>query len=122
MGPPLNRILLYARNVRRSVEFYRRHFGFVLVDDDGGGVVELASGTGGASIMVHQAAKGVKLGQAGVKLVFDVQDIESFKVQCAAQGLEFGSTHQADGYAFANAKDPDRNSVSISSRAFRRKP
>ena len=26
------------------------------------------------------------------------------------------------GYAFANAKDPDKNSVSISSRAFRKNP
>jgi hypothetical protein len=34
-------------------------------------------------------------------------------------GLKFGATHRADGYSFANAKDPDRNSVSISSRAFR---
>ena len=30
-----------------------------------------------------------------------------------------GAIHQANGYQFANAKDPDKNSVSISSRAFR---
>jgi hypothetical protein len=29
------------------------------------------------------------------------------------------STFKANGYRFANAKDPDKNSVSISSRAFR---
>jgi hypothetical protein len=37
----------------------------------------------------------------------------------ANKGLKFGAIHQANGYQFANAKDPDHNSVSISSRAFR---
>jgi hypothetical protein len=60
-----------------------------------------------------------KLGQVGVKLVFDVKDVEAFKKCSAELGLMFGSTHLADGYAFANVKDPDGNSVSISSRAFR---
>ncbi|SAL47400.1 hypothetical protein AWB65_03785 [Caballeronia humi] len=68
--------------------------------------------------MVHKAAKSVKTGQVTVKLVFDIEDIEAFKAQCATQGLEFGSSRQADGYRFANAKDPDGNSISISSRSF----
>ena len=69
--------------------------------------------------MIHRAAKSVKLGQVGVKLIFDIADVEGFKVESSARGLEFGATHQADGYSFANAKDPDGNSISISSRAFR---
>ncbi len=73
----------------------------------------------GARIVLHRAAKSLKLGQVAVKLVFDVADIDAFKARAATQGLLFGSTHQANGYAFANAKDPDKNSVSISSRAFR---
>jgi hypothetical protein len=52
--------------------------------------------------------------------MFDVQDIEAFKKRNAELGLVFGSTHIANGYSFANAKDPDRNSVSISSRSFRK--
>lgn len=121
MGPALNRIVIYARDPQRTAEFYRRFFGFVLHADDGDGIIELASPNGGAHIMIHQAAKSLKLGQVGVKLVFDVTDVEAFKQQCAAQGLEFGSTHRADGYSFANAKDPDKNSVSVSSRAYRQR-
>ena len=119
MGPALNKILIYAKNPQRTAEFYQRFFGFALEADEGDGILELASPSGGARILIHQAAKSVKLGQVGVKLVFDVKDIEAFKQKCAALGLEFGSTHHADGYAFANAKDPDKNSVSISSRAYR---
>ena len=61
----------------------------------------------------------MKLGQVAGELVFDVQDIEGFKQKSAALGLEFGATHQANGDPFANAKDPDKNSIAISSRAFR---
>ena len=41
------------------------------------------------------------------------------KLAAADKGLMFGPVHQANGYQFANAKDPDHNPVSISSRAFR---
>jgi hypothetical protein len=75
----------------------------------------------GLVILVHQAAKSVKLGQAALKLVFAVEDVDAFKAKSTELGLTFGSTHQANGYVFANAKDPDNNSVSISSRAYRRR-
>jgi len=59
-----------------------------------------------------------KEGQTLVKLVFDVENVEEFCRQSKKDGLEFGAIHQADGYCFANAKDPAKNSISISSRAF----
>jgi len=110
--------MLYVRNVETTCDFYGRHFGFESSLDPNDRVAELKSPNGGAILMVHQAAKSVKTGQVTVKLVFDIEDVEGFKKQCSMQGLDFGSTHQADGYCFANAKDPDGNSVSISSRAF----
>lgn len=115
----LGSIIIYARDMQKSADFYRKHFGFETTGEVVEGLIELTAMDGGAGILIHQAAKGVKLGQVGVKLSFHVADIESFKAQVARQGLKFGATHQANGYAFANAKDPDKNSVSISSRAFR---
>lgn len=119
MQTPLNTILLYAKNMQATAEFYQKYFGFISTGQIVEGLIELKSQHGGATILIHQAAKSVKLGQVGVKLMFDVEDIEQFKKESAAQGLEFGSTHQANGYSFANAKDPDKNPVTISSRAFR---
>ncbi|KAF1045465.1 MAG: hypothetical protein GAK35_01336 [Herbaspirillum frisingense] len=119
MPAVLNTLLIYARDPAASAEFYHRHFGFVSSGEMVEGLIELSAPEGGANILIHQAAKSVKLGQAGVKLMFSVPDVDGFKAQCARQGLEFGATHQANGYAFANAKDPDGNSVSISSRAYR---
>jgi catechol 2,3-dioxygenase-like lactoylglutathione lyase family enzyme len=117
---PLGTILIYARDMRRTATFYGKHFGFKTSGETIEGLVELNPPTGGAAILVHQAAKGVKLGQAGVKLTFHVANVRAFVARAARNGLRFGAVHQANGYQFANAKDPDGNSVSISSRAFRR--
>ncbi|MBC7876234.1 MAG: VOC family protein [Anaerolineales bacterium] len=120
MSLAINKILIYAKDMQRTSEFYERHFGFNSKADDDGRIIELTSASGGANLLIHQAGKGVKLGQVGIKLVFDVKDVEAYKKKCAKLGLKFGSTHQAEGYSYANAKDPDKNSISISSRAFRK--
>ncbi|CAG9266305.1 VOC family protein [Paraburkholderia caribensis] len=119
MQASLKRILLYVKDVESTCAFYQRYFGYTATHDNDDRIVELTPPHGGAILMIHQAAKGVKAGQATVKLVFDVEDVDAFKARCADEGLVFGATHRADGYSFANAKDPDGNSVSISSRGFR---
>jgi len=100
------------------VEFYCRHFGFEEVRIEGDRIVELRPQAAGASILLHSAAKGQKEGQSLVKLVFDVMDVPTFCAEAKERGLVFGPVHDADGYSFANAKDPSNNSVSVSSRAF----
>jgi len=115
----LNTIMIYAKDMKRTADFYKEHFGFHTSGDVVEGLIELTSQPSGTTLLIHQAAKSLKLGQASVKLVFSVKDIEGFKVKSAECGLVFGSIHQANGYEFANAKDPDKNTVSISSRAYR---
>ena len=120
MNFPLNRIVIYARDIEETVAFYCKHFGFDVHREEGDRIVELIATSGGANLMVHQAAKGQKVGQTIVKLVFDVEDVEAACAEFAANGLEFGPIHHADGYTFANSKDPCQNSISLSSRAFRK--
>ena len=120
MSATLNTIILYARNPSASADFYCRYFEFNSSGLMEEGLITLTPKAGGTSLLIHQAAKSIKLGQAAVKLMFDVEDVEAYKARCAELGLEFGSTHQANGYSFANAKDPDGNSVSISSRVYRK--
>jgi predicted enzyme related to lactoylglutathione lyase len=121
MKPVLGTIILYARDVHKTAAFYHRFFDFETTGEIVEGLIELKAPSGGASMLIHPAAKSVKLGQVGVKLMFNVKDVEAFKENSAALGLKFGATHQANGYTFANAKDPDKNSISISSRAFRKR-
>jgi predicted enzyme related to lactoylglutathione lyase len=117
---PLNRLVIYAANVEDTARFYEKHFDFKATGLPGDRIVELVAQDGGANIMLHQAAKGQRSGQSIVKLVFDVEDVEAFCMRCAENGLEFGAVHKADGYVFANAKDPCQNPISVSSRAFRK--
>ena len=99
------------------ISFYENHFGFTSQTEEGGRIIELMPSNGGVSLMIHPLGKGIKEGQACVKLVFDVQ---AFKDKCGTNGLKFGAIHQADGYVFSNAKDPGKNSIQISSRAFKK--
>ena len=117
--PPLGTIIIYARDMQKTAAFYRDFFGFKTSGEVSEGLIVLEPVGGGAGILIHQAATSIKLGQVGVKLSFHVQDVESFAKDAAKRGLKFGAIHQANGYQFANAKDPDKNSVNISSRAFR---
>jgi predicted enzyme related to lactoylglutathione lyase len=119
MSITLSRLVLYARDVEETVRFYQLHFGFDVLRLPGDRIVELVAPRGGANLMVHPAAKGVKVGQVTVKLVFDVEDVAGFCEASARKGLVFGKVHPADGYAYANAKDPCGNNISVSSRAFR---
>ena len=119
MESPLGTVILYAKDMKKSADFYARHFGFTTTGEVSEGLIELHAPKGGAGILIHQAARSVKLGQVGVKLVFQVKDVAAFAAEAAARGLKFGAIHEANGYSFANTKDPDKNSVSVSGRAYR---
>ena len=69
MSPLLNTIIIYARDMQRTAAFYERYFGFITTGEVIEGLIELAAPEGGASILIHQAAKSVKLGQVGVNRV-----------------------------------------------------
>ena len=115
---PLSRILLYVRNVEETVRYYTTLFGFEVNRAEGDRIVELVDPQGGANLMLHPAAKGQKMGQSAVKLVFSVTDVVSLCARSAALDFPFGPIHLTENYAFSNTKDPDGNSVSVSSRGI----
>lgn len=118
MLPSLGRIIIYTKKIPEMTEFYCRHFGFAVHHIEGDRIVELRPQATGCTILLHPASKGQRHGQALVKLIFDVENVETFCRTAQAHGLKFGPIHKAGGYSFANAKDPSNNSVSVSSRAF----
>lgn len=118
MTASLGRLVLYTHDPDAMAAFYGRHFGYVAQRRDGDRIVELRPPGAGMALLLHPAAKGQKVGQAQVKLVFDIRDVAAFVATARVQGLVFGSLHHGDGYSFANAKDPAGNSIAVSSRAF----
>lgn len=117
-SPPITRLILYVRDIPKVAAFYETHFGFVCVDVGDDDLIYLHSPSHGCGLAILQAAKSQKTGQACVKLVFQVDDVEIFKRASAKKGLVFGASHTGPDYAFANAKDPAKNLIQISSRKF----
>lgn len=115
----LNRITIYTRRMDQMVAFYETHFGYKAHIDPEDRIVELTPPNGGAILMFHPLAKSQKEGQVLVKLGFDVEDVHAFINAAARKGLKFGAVHKGDGYIYSNAKDPAKNSISITSRGFR---
>lgn len=118
MPPPIHRIIIYTRKMQEMAEFYARFFGYEAVTRDGDRIVELRPRAGGLTLLLHPASKGQKEGQSLVKLLFDVKDVEACRDKLKQRGLDVGPIHEAEGYQFANTKDPSKNTISISSRAF----
>lgn len=119
MDASLGTVMIYARDMEKTAEFYSKHFNFETTGTVVEGLIELTPTNGGSTILIHRAAKSMKLGQAAVKLTFHVEDVAKFIASASKLDIKFGPIHQANGYQFSNAKDPDGNSVSISSRSFR---
>jgi predicted enzyme related to lactoylglutathione lyase len=114
------RIVLYVKDIPKVAHFYERYFGMSPMPSVEKGWLELKDG--GCDIALHQASSAQKSG-AAMKIVFGVRDVRGFMAERAAEGLKFGSIHQAkDGagnaFEFANAKDPAGNSIQISSRGL----
>ncbi len=108
--------MIYAKNMKETSDFYVKHFELNAVEKDS--LIILSDKNQQEKIIIHQSAKSVKMGQVCVKLVFSVPDVEKFKKNARKNGLIFGTSHKGKGYLFANAKDPCKNNISISSREY----
>jgi predicted enzyme related to lactoylglutathione lyase len=117
--PHLTAIILFVRNLDEVALFYQTHFGFVPAPVTEPGWQELVAPDGGCTIALHKAAKGQKRGSE-IKLVFAVRDVAAFRTKALRKGLKFGAVLDGPGFQFANAKDPAGNSISVSSRPFRK--
>jgi predicted enzyme related to lactoylglutathione lyase len=117
MSPPIIRIILYVKDIPKVAAFYQRHFGLQPAPGLEKGWLELRPAEGGCAIALHQASVAQKSG-AAMKIVFAVPDVAAFRRKGIAAGVKFGPIHEADGFAFANAKDPAGNALQISSRGL----
>lgn len=110
--------MIYTKDVEKTSTFYEKYFGLKRIDDSESNLVSLIDSSGKEILRVHKAGKAVKMGQATIKLIFEVSDIEKFKEKSFAKGLKFGTTHKGTYYQFANTKDPNGNGVQITTRKY----
>lgn len=114
----IGRIILYAQDVDAMVAFYAHHFGFRARTMLGEAITELAPVEGGAMLLIQKSSADHAHGQSILELVFDVVDVDDFVARAVERGLPFSSVVQAEGYRYARTKDPNGNTISVSSRAF----
>lgn len=117
LAPPVTRLILYVKDIPKVAAFYQRHFKMTELPGASAGWLELASPNGGAILSLHQAAKSQKSG-AAIKITFAVHDVAAFKAAQEKQGLKLGAIHDTGTHQFANGKDPNGNSISVSSRGL----
>ena len=120
MRAGLNRIIIYAKDMQKMASFYEKYFFFRTKHLSTEKEIELNPLNGGIQIRILQAAKGAKRGQVIMKLVFDVEDVESFVNKAKVNGLDF-KIHKANGYLYASTKDPEKENknIQVSARAYR---
>lgn len=114
----LGRVTIYTKKMPEMIDFYTCHFGFEVLQRPGDRITELYNPQGGARIMLHAAAKSQKMGQALMKLGFDIENVLAKRDGLLAKGVHVGPLHDGGGYQYANMKDPSGNSVSITNRRW----
>ena len=77
-----NHAMIYAKDVERSMRFYLDMLGFKLIEDfryEGIPVYARLRAPGGdGTIALHQAGPGVPMASDGVRLYFEIRDVDGF--------------------------------------------
>ncbi len=114
-----NHAMIYVKDVQRGLEFYRDWLGFKLIEDflyEGKPVYARLRAPGGDStIALHQAAPGASVASEGVRLYFEVRDLDDFcrKLQKRGFYLTQLPTMMPWGWRHAYLNDPEGHEISL---------
>src|SRR5437588_753497 len=114
-----NHAMIYARDVGRSIEFYRGRLGFKLIEDfryEGKPVyARLQAPAGVGTIALHQAAPGAPIPSEGVRLYFEIETLDDFCQKLQRAGIYFTQPPRMMpwGWRHAYLDDPDGHEISL---------
>lgn len=114
-----NHAMVYTANVERALRFYRDLLGFKLVDEfrhEGISVYARLRAPGGdGTIALHLAGPGTPLSSEGVRLYFEIQDVDNFCHKLQAKGLYIPQAPRMMpwGWRHVYLNDPDGHEISI---------
>lgn len=114
-----NHAMIYAKNVQRSLGFYRDLLGFKLIEDfryEGQPVYARLRAPGGdCTIALHQAGPDASLASDGVRLYFEVRDLDNFcrKLQQKNFYITQLPRMMPWGWRHAYLNDPDGHEISL---------
>ena len=114
-----NHAMIYAKDVSRALTFYRDLLGFKLIEDfryDGRAVYARLRAPGGdGTIAIHQAGPGASLASEGVRLYFEVRDLDDFCRKLIKRGFYITQMPRMMewGWRHAYLNDPDGHEISL---------
>jgi catechol 2,3-dioxygenase-like lactoylglutathione lyase family enzyme len=114
-----NHAMVYAADVRRALGFYRELLGFKLVDEfrhEGIPVYARLRAPGGdGTIALHLAGPGTPLGSDGVRLYFEIRELDNFCRKLQDKGFYITQMPRMMpwGWRHAYLNDPDGHEISI---------
>jgi catechol 2,3-dioxygenase-like lactoylglutathione lyase family enzyme len=77
-----NHAMIYSADVGRAIAFYRDLMGFKLIEDfrheDRSVYARLRAPGGDGTIAIHQAAPGASVASDGVRLYFEIRELDEF--------------------------------------------
>lgn len=114
-----NHAMIYAKDVQRTLDFYREWLGFKLIEDfryEGRPVYARLRAPGGdGTIALHQAGPGASVASDGVRLYFEVRDLDDFCRRLQKRGFYFTRlpTMMPWGWRHAYLNDPEGHEISL---------
>lgn len=114
-----NHAMIYVKDVERGLGFYRDLLGFKLIEDfrhEGKSVYARLRAPGGDStIALHHAEPGIPLASDGVRLYFEIHELDDFchKLQKKGFYLTAPPRMMPWGWRHAYLNDPDGHEISL---------
>src|SRR5579884_3071273 len=114
-----NHAMVYSRDVARALVFYRDQLGLEVLEEFRAGdrpvYARLKTPDGTATIALHLPQPGQELQTGGIRLYFEVRNLDRFCRKLAAAGAEFRQEPKLMpwGWKHAYLDDPDGHEVSL---------
>ena len=114
-----NHAMIYVKDVSRALGFYRDLLGFKLIEDfryDGNPVYARLRAPGGdGTIALHQASASASIASEGVRLYFEVANLDDFCRSLMRKGFYITQMPRMMewGWRHAYLNDPDGHEISL---------
>ena len=114
-----NHAMIYLKDVWGGIQFYRNWLGFKLIEDyrhEGRSVyARMQAPAGDGTIALHQAGPGASVASDGVRLYFEVRNLDDFCQKLRKRGFVFTQQPQMMpwGWRHAYLNDPEGHEISL---------
>jgi predicted enzyme related to lactoylglutathione lyase len=114
-----NHAMIYVKDVSRAIGFYRDMLGFKVIEDfryeNQPVYARLRAPGGDGTIALHMAGPGASMASDGVRLYFEIQDLDGFCRKLQSKGMYIPQSPRMMpwGWRHVYVNDPDGHEISL---------